>query len=344
MRILLYIILKAKYFSDNALLLDASLSFIESTPFTSGSRLQDSLWNVILIAYLSCLPDVGFLAKFSAFGLSAILVTFLMISIYGLDQYGFSGFTSHSTTEWSDMLLPKRFSDITSLFGIVAFSFGLTPIVFNVQESMVEPSLMLEATRKGLSLASIVYAVVGVYIAILFSPGDSVFNGDALQHLPSDKIYAVVIRVAMAVMVTISSPLLLIPCSEILDGKLISSSDTTSLLAKYTIRIGISIFCAIIAATVPDFVHIVSFIGGCFVSLITFTVPPFLYLTLIRKEKQLNTYSKHKTDTRSFLIDQIMLLLGLAATIVASFLTFDAMLKAMVQDREGTTLSGSPNE
>ena len=310
---------------------DASLSFIESTPFTSGSRLLDSLWNVVIIAYLSCLPDVGFLAKFSAFGLSAICLTFLMITYYGLNQYGLSGFILPSLSEWSRQLFPNHVTDITSLFGIIAFSFGLTPIVFNIQESMREPSRMLEATKKGLSLASVVYAIVGVYVAILFSPGESLFNGDALQRLPSDKIYAIVIRIAMAIMVTISSPLLVIPCAEIFDGKLFGSRDTST-SSKYTIRIGISLFCAVIAATVPDFVHVVSFIGGCFVSLITFAVPPFLYLKLLQKDRLLNASTREQTDFRYTLIDHTMMLLGCIATLVASLLTFKAMLKAMQQD------------
>ena len=302
-------------------IIDAALSFSQETKFTTGSRLIDAIVDATIISSLSCFPDVGFLSRFSVFGLLAILLTFIIITIFGVEEYGLSGFTTPTLSDWLHNLIPEDpIPDTTMLFGIVLYSYGLTPIVFNIQESMNEPSRMLEATKKGLGLASFVYAVVGIFVGVLFSLGDASLKGDVLQYLPTDKAYASVIRVAMTVMVLVTAPLLVIPCGDILEGKLQSSECLwlPSHKRKYCIRFCICIFGAVLAARVPDFVHIVGFIGGCFVSFTTFVAPPLLCLILSRSKSQ---------DTRT--IDYIALTLGIGVTMLVSYQTFESMVQAI---------------
>ena len=298
---------------------------MKPTPFSTGSRAYDSIWTITIIAYLSTLPDVGFLAKFSAGGLAAVLVTCIVIFIYGLESYGMTGFNKE---EFSNNMYSFSVSSLTVLFGVIAFSYGLTPITFNVMESMEDPSRMMEATARGLSIASGVYIVVGISLAMLFSPDDADFQGDALQQLPNDKVYAIIVRLAMVLMVIVSTPLLVIPCGELLDSMLLkkNSEDVDTLLSiplkKVAIRIFICFLSALIAATVPNFVLIVSFIGACFVSFTTFTIPPFLYLAL-----QYKFFGKFVT--MNVYLDMFLLVCGIVATLAASFETFDSMMRAI---------------
>lgn len=295
---------------------------MKPTPFSTGSRAYDSIWTITIIAYLSTLPDVGFLAKFSAGGLAAVLVTCIVIFIYGLESYGMTGFNKE---EFSNNMYSFSVSSLTVLFGVIAFSYGLTPITFNVMESMEDPSRMMEATARGLSIASGVYIVVGISLAMLFSPDDANFQGDALQQLPNDKVYAIIVRLAMVLMVIVSTPLLVIPCGELLDSMLLkkNSEDVDTIpLKKVAIRIFICFLSALIAATVPNFVLIVSFIGACFVSFTTFTIPPFLYLAL-----QYKFFGKFVT--MNVYLDMFLLVCGIVATLAASFETFDSMMRAI---------------
>eukprot|EP00814_Leptocylindrus_danicus_P001144 CAMPEP_0116017000 /NCGR_PEP_ID=MMETSP0321-20121206/7799_1 /TAXON_ID=163516 /ORGANISM="Leptocylindrus danicus var. danicus, Strain B650" /LENGTH=523 /DNA_ID=CAMNT_0003487133 /DNA_START=36 /DNA_END=1607 /DNA_ORIENTATION=+ len=307
---------------------DAILSFLESTPLTTGSRILDSLWNIAIIASLSCLPNVGFLSKFSAFGLTAIFITFAEITAYGVHEYGTNGFQSIGDEVSMGSLIPSSYSAIASWFGVAAFSFGLTPVVFNIQESMAEPSRMMEATTSGLSIASFVYILVGTGIAILYSPGFPVFEGDALEHLPTDQIQATVVRISMAFMIIVSCPLLVIPCGEILDGKFGVGTENKAM--KIMIRVAICLVCVLVSTLVPDFVHVVSFIGGCFIAFISFIVPPLFYILLKRKIRKKATEASLSDsgilspieEEKWLLFNFLMVLVGITATGLTVYVTF----------------------
>ena len=55
----------------------AMMSFIDGTPYSTGSRKVDLMIPTALILALSCAPDYGFLSKFSAVGLMAVGLSFL---------------------------------------------------------------------------------------------------------------------------------------------------------------------------------------------------------------------------------------------------------------------------
>ena len=290
---------------------------------------MDSIWNIAIIASLSCLPNVGFLSKFSAFGLTAIFITFVEITTYGVQTYGTDGFQSINESSMMDTLIPSSSSAVASWFGVVAFSFGLTPVIFNIQESMAEPSRMMEATKSGLSIASFVYIIIGTGIAILYSPGFPVFDGDALKHLPTDQIQATIVRISMAFMVIVSFPLLVIPCGEILDGKFGISPENSTM--KAMIRVGICLICVIVSTAVPDFVRVVSFIGGCFVAFISFVVPPLLYILLKRKIRKNDLDISASSGILSPIdeekwpvFDYLMIIVSLAATGLTVYVTFSS--------------------
>jgi len=295
----------------------AIASFLGPTPLSTGSPGGDAvLWTVVVMAPLSCVPDMGYLGKFSASGIAAVLATFVVIFWYGLTEHGLEGFTMLA---WED-LWPSGgewgLDGMSRWFGVAAFGYGIVPIAYNVQESMAEPSKMLHATRIALFLVYVSYAVIGTGVAIIYRPitGPDGFEGDVLQELPVGWI-PTTIRVAMTFVVLVTAPLLVVPCAQLVEGKVglgaddslrdaeddpLSGDDestaTSSLVrfvrvvrrhpkpSRVAVRYGICLLCAGVSLLMPGFVHVLSFVGAFCVALVGFVFPPLLHLVLLRRK------------------------------------------------------------
>lgn len=96
----------------------AMISFIDSMPITTGSRKIDIIIPSIIVALLSCSPDVSFLTKFSIFGLMALTLSFSVIVWQGLAENGLSGFQS-TLNSW-----PRDLSDTSSNVSVVEIIFS----------------------------------------------------------------------------------------------------------------------------------------------------------------------------------------------------------------------------
>ena len=151
----------------------AMISFIDSMPITTGSRKIDIIIPSIIVALLSCSPDVSFLTKFSIFGLMALTLSFSVIVWQGLAENGLSGFQSTLN------LWPRDLSDASSWFGVVVFGYGVVPFILNFRESMAIPNHVGSATKVGLVLVFLAYVVMSNFVRILFSP----------QHISSTEMY-----------------------------------------------------------------------------------------------------------------------------------------------------------
>lgn len=98
-----------------------------------------------------------------------------------------------------------------------------------------------------------------------------------------------------------------------IEGKLgIRSIDL--IYKRVIIRGLLCVICTLVAAFVPGFVNIISFLGCFCVSMTGFVLPPLFCLQLTR--------ARH----RDFLRDAGLLLLGVIATTVSSAVTFRALL------------------
>ena len=173
----------------------AMISFIDSMPITTGSRKIDIIIPSIIVALLSCSPDVSFLTKFSIFGLMALTLSFSVIVWQGLAENGLSGFQSTLN------LWPRDLSDASSWFGVVVFGYGVVPFILNFRESMAIPNHVGLATKVGLVLVFLAYVVMSNFVRILFSP-THIFNGDVLQALPKSSWIALTVRLLMTFVIS----------------------------------------------------------------------------------------------------------------------------------------------
>jgi len=325
----------------------AIVSFVKDTPFTTAYPLLDSLIAILVITPLSCLPNVGFLARFSASGLFVLLISFIVIFRYVLTEHGLTGL---GMITWGD-LFPANITAVSRWFGAAVFSYGIIPITYNVQESMAQPNQMFRASRVAIQFVFLTYALVSDVLAILYLPEGHNFEGDVLAHLPSGWL-PTLIRLTMIFVVLMTAPLLVIPCGELIEGKIWGKE--SHFWGRIAVRTSVCVISGAVGVLVPNFVNVLSFIGCFTVSLASFVFPPLFYIKLSDERRQRKNEELWKLrdceslndcvrddvkynvsnssgdswtgETRLKLIpDFLMFLIGIIATIVTASLTFEAI-------------------
>lgn len=279
---------------------DAILGFLHATPFNTGSHLLDALAIALTIGTLSLVPDLGYLAKASAFGLAVLGFTFVVIAAYA---------TPSNAHEFNLNLWPQDgMTGVSNWFGCVVFGFGVVPLTYNYYESMAQPQHLAKATAVALLGVSLCYILIGCGLLWLYYP----VQGDILEQLPTDGFVPLFVRLAMIVVVVLTCPLIVLPCGMILEGKLLS---TTTKTMQAVIRYSICVLCAIISVSIPSFVYVLSFVGCFCVALVGFVIPPLLHIALVLQYDS-------TAPIAGLVLDFAMLAWGVAATIISSTYTF----------------------
>ena len=297
------------------------LSFIEDMPFTTGSRKADLLVPSLLVATLSCAPDVGFLSRFSVLGLMALALSFCVIAWQGFHDNGLEGFESQSLS--SVALWPESMAHASSWFGVVVFGYGVAPFIFNIRDSMAEPEKIGTSLRIGLGIVYIGYIVISNGIVIIFSPSYE-FRGDVLQAMPGTTV-ALFVRVLMTLVVAVTAPLIVVPCGEMIEGKL-GIDSYSSAYGRVLVRVTLCTVCTFVAVFVPGFVRIVSFIGCFCVSIVGFVLPP-LFCLLLEHDKANQKVVQDKYDGRNWILLRILLALGLVTSAVTTSFSIQDLLR-----------------
>mmetsp|Transcript_3228 Transcript_3228/g.6898 ORF Transcript_3228/g.6898 Transcript_3228/m.6898 type:complete len:488 (+) Transcript_3228:69-1532(+) len=177
----------------------AMMSFITDMPITTGSNKVDLLIPSVIVSLLSCAPDISFLSNFSALGLLALALSFTVIAWQGVDDNGLYGFYHMDELN----LFPKNWTDASSWFGVVAFGYGIVPVIFNIRDSMAQPEYVQPSTKIGLIMVFVGYITISNGVRILFSPAH-VFDGDVLQAMP-DTWISFIVRLLMTFVVRFST-------------------------------------------------------------------------------------------------------------------------------------------
>lgn len=278
--------------------LSAVISFLSDTPLTIGP-LGDALVVALLMVLLSLVPDLGHLAGISGAGLLVLGGTFAVISGYGLVGFFQEPHEIPSLPMW-----PVSNAGLSHFFGVSVFGFGTVPLTYNFQESMKQPKLVIPATVLALGFVAVCYIVLGVGLSILFPA----VTGEVLHELPSTGWLPTLTRLAMAVVVVLTAPLLIVPTGELLEGKFHGN--------KVIVRCGICLVSVVVAVLLPTFVQVLSFVGCACVGFVSFCVPPILHIRLSWKRRQDKSLS-----ILMLLFDVVMLLWGMFATVLGTILT-----------------------
>ena len=301
---------------------DATRGFLRDTPVTSGNDIVDAVGIALIIGPLSAVPDIGYLSRASATGLAVLFVSFVVIAIYGWmmeddndnDNSSTTILAAATTSSWN--WLPENGMDgVSQWFGCVVFGYGIAPLTYNFRESMTEPTQILRASTAALLIVACSYVVLGVGLYSLFPDID----GDVLHTLPAEGWLPVVIRLSMAVVVCVTAPLLILPCGQLVEGKIAKNSAASEVpySTRVVVRMGIALTCVSISVLVPGFVSVLSLVGCASVAAVGFVVPPLLFLRL-RYLRSLWSWD--------LVFDVVMLLWGVVATAITTSYTFQNIL------------------
>jgi hypothetical protein len=313
----------------------AILAFAKGTPFTTTNSVVDATVLAALMVPLCLVDDVSNLSKLSRLGL--VILAFAMSVVAG---YGISGYeaavvgSSNNNSNPFHWLPPNGLTGVSHWFGCVVFGFGIVPLTFNFRESMAQPDKLPMTALVSMLLVAAAYIVSGVSLLFLYPD----IADDVLSEMPSGGL-ATLTRLAMIVVVMATAPLLIVPCAEIIEGKIHHDGRVhpkTVLVA----RTGLCLFTVAISVMLPGFVTVLSFVGCFSVSLVSFCVPPFLHMVLLYQHKDnciqvgqpSSSSSHHDHDAPSypsvgFVVDLIAFLSGVATTVVTTFITFQKMIE-----------------
>jgi amino acid permease len=322
---------------------DAMQSFLHDTIFTTGQKAFDAMIVAMIVAPLSVVPDMGYLAKASAFGLTILGLALAVIAGNGI-LLGHSNENDNATTtslygslDWRPR---EGLTGLSRWFGCLVFGFGVVPLTFNFQESMKEPTKMIQATNAALFGVASLYIGIGIFLSILYPN----IPGDVLHELPPSGAIPTLTRLAMVLVILATTPLLIVPCGELLEGKIQHqlslqgdgrssshvglrngrpgrpTSHETEQFVKIVVRFGISFTTAAISVGIPGFVDALSFVGCFCVALVSFCIPPFLHFVLVLR-------SRRSKACNYYLVDATMLVWGLAATCITTVTTLHKLAR-----------------
>lgn len=163
-------------------------SFLRDTPLTTNSDILDALLLVALMVPMSVVPHMGYLSKASAIGLVVLVLSFVVLGGYGMEEL--QSAKSSSTLSWHPQ---DGLYGVSHWFGCVVFSFGVAPLTYNFRSSMADPTQMVSAASYTLLAVAMANMIVGIGFWILFPN----IEGDLLQELPSGGILPSITRLAM---------------------------------------------------------------------------------------------------------------------------------------------------
>lgn len=287
---------------------------------------SDSRLDIVVAATL-CYPlttvrDIGRLAPVGAVGLGCLAVAFCAVVWFTETDSQQQGNVNWTIT-----------NDPTSLasgFGVLAYCFGIVPIVPQYAASMQDPAQFRYAQRVALATTTIVYTIVGVTVAAL---ARGHVAGNVLDDLPSTFVAAIV-RLAMAAVCIVSAPVAVVVAAEIAEAKLTASS----LRHRLSIRFAILGCGATFAVAMPSFSLVVSVVGAGAVSFLSFVLPPLVHVSLVLRSRRVLrddkgaslpsvcASDKHAPAPRSVVfLDAIASIVGIIVVILATTLTARAV-------------------
>ena len=143
---------------------------------------------------------------------------------------------------------------------------------------------------------------------MLYRPltGPEGFQGDVLTELPSTGWLSALVRYTMAFVVVVSAPLLVVPCGEIVEGKLGiglrdrgengndsegdgdrngggggGNREKKMSASQLAVRLSVCVLGGVLSVMVPAFVNVISFVGTFCVAIVSFVFPPLLHAALL---------------------------------------------------------------
>ena len=201
--------------------------------------------------------------------------------------------------------------------------------------------------------------IVGNGVTLLYSNDPIGVQSNILLNLPENATAAIVVRIFMGLVCLLSFPLTLLPAAKMIEKGIVnlfpsvlsvtSSNEYSPIFERgrinsstavfeitneieesesidppaylcYFVRLCLIIFTSVLAISIPCFALVISLLGSCTVSLLTYIMPPLLHFYLV---SECSVVGNSTTFILSYhpLFDIFLFLLGLIIAITATTLT-----------------------
>ena len=168
---------------------------ISDIPGNTFDSIQLTILSAFIIYPFTCAKNVSFLSPVSLVGLM-----FLALGVLAIFYFGFINLPNNITPE-SNLpypLWPESVSGLFSYIGVASFCYALCFIIFPVEESLKDPNEIGIAVFWALIFCWTVYALLS-FSGLLYFFGPNPIQSNILFNLPNTSVFAIVIRVNMAI-------------------------------------------------------------------------------------------------------------------------------------------------
>ena len=176
-----------------------------------------------LIVYpVCCVRNVSRLASFSFVGIIFLLLSVLVIVLYG--YYSF-GFPSDGTVPFGGgvPLFAKNISGLLGYVGVATFCIDLVTPIFPIEESLEKKRDIYAALIVSLFFIWITYVAFADITALFFyNNRGSVLKTNILLNLPSNGFIGGMVRVCMAAVCVLTYPLTLMLSAQMIENVIVN--------------------------------------------------------------------------------------------------------------------------
>ena len=191
----------------------AASQMMSTLPYTS---LSIDTW-IILIALvvfpMSSMKTVDSLARVSFWGIILLLLSVLVVVVFGISI--FYGQEAGEVEEYSKTypFMPNGYEGILNYIGTATFCYGQCSIIFPVEESMKDRSLIMTAVVYCLIFVWSIYVFVGDFVAVLYIHEPNGLQSNILLNLPANSFVSQLVSLLMVGVCILSYPLTMFPAA-----------------------------------------------------------------------------------------------------------------------------------
>ncbi|CAM9396892.1 unnamed protein product [Discosporangium mesarthrocarpum] len=305
----------AYFINANDLLSDTPLYVGKSLSADSAMYLNTVIY-MLMMYPLTLAKSLAPLAKLSVPAVLSLFGGFAVIITLGLHRYG--GWPSgQELLDWPSLIGPADLAAFSSFFGVAVFSFGVTLMAYDVQESMANQKSFMSTLNVSLVLIWEVYTLTGGVASIIYMQGGHI-SDNIMSDSPAGELSGVLLRVFMTMATLFTYPLVMQPVISIVEEGVammlgqaavgesaavnlgygaINSSDAEAAVSEapgplkqtgltwgqsLVVRGVLVLLTGIFATAIPMFGVVVSLLGSASISLGSFVLPPLFHLLTFR--------------------------------------------------------------
>ena len=253
-----------------------SLPIPSSHPTVKRAILQALITAICLL--LCLLKDPSLLVGVSSFGLIALVVSLIILFVYGVVEYGFKFESSFWYPREGRIL-----SNLGVFVNSLAFSLMCLSQVKHLKRSY--RSTITRTISLSVFTMAVIYLLIGIVFLMIYKTDDGIAD-NILRAIPDDSIWNMIISVLMVVTCMGSFPLYLGPIHELFDGRcgaVKTGKYFISTPVYVWLRVIEVVAISVLAFLFDNFRAVLNFIGSSTAILVCNILPALIHFLFLRK-------------------------------------------------------------